>query len=180
MTYFIGAYWGRREESRQACAKRLADFMHGMAEQGPALSRWFKKGSSRKASLVELPRDPEGLGPLLKTNQRDIGGDAIAELGFNFAAWTGRDVGTIASIAMTCGAYSPAIRNSVVVSFDPTTEVPTSEFLQAILKAAVAAFDPEDAVASSTESLAAHATLPAWQAPAVFRYKHGAGFAIGG
>lgn len=179
MTYFVGAYWGARVESRPVCARRLLGFLHGMAEQDPTLSRWFKRTSSRKASLVELPRDPDKLGLLLKTNSRDIGGDAIAELGFNFAAWTGRDVGTIAHFTMTCGAYCPAIRNSVVVSFDPMSEMLTSELLHGILKAVVAAFDPEDAVVSSIESLAAHATLLPWQVPAMFRYRQGSGFAIG-
>jgi hypothetical protein len=175
MAYFVGAYWGQREESRQACADRMSVFLHALAKQDAALSNWFKKTASRKAPLVALPHDTDGLGTHLRTNQRDIGGEAIAELGFNFSAWTGREVAMPPSLAATCGAYSPVVRNSVVVSFDPAAQ-PTPDLLQGILRAAVTAFDPEDAVVSSTERLSAHASLPAWKAPAVVRFKLGSGF----
>lgn len=175
MTYFVGAYWGPRKESRQASAERMSAFLHGLAKQDAALSQWFKKAASRKAPLVAVSNDPDGLVPLLKTNQRDVGGDVIAELGFNFAAWTGRDANLTASLAVTCGAFSPVVRNSVVVSFDPAAS-PTLDLLQGILTAAVTAFDPEDAVVNSTERLSAHVSLPAWKIPAVFRYRLGSGF----
>lgn len=175
MAHFVGAYWAQRQESRQACARRMSAFLHDLAQQDAALSQWFKKATSRKAPLVAVPNDPDGLVPLLKANQRDIGGDVIAELGFNFSAWTGREADMAASLAATCGAYSPVVRNSVVLSFDPAAS-PTLDLLQRILKAAVTAFDPEDAVVNSTERLSAHATLPAWEAPAASRYKRGSGF----
>ena len=175
MAYFVGAYWGPREESRQACARRLSELLHKLSEQDTALSKWFKKATSKKAALVALPHDSDGLVALLKTNQRDIGGDAIAELGFNFSAWTGREQGRAASLMATCGAYSPAVRNSVVLSFDHAASL-TPDLLEGILNAVVAAFDPVDAVVSSIESLSAHAGLPAWQAPAMARYRRGVGF----
>lgn len=175
MTYFVGAYWGQREESRQACARRLSAFLRALAEQDSALSHWFKKAASRKAPLVALPNDPDGIERLLRVNHADIGGEVFADLGFKFSAWTGQEKNMAASLAMTCGAYSPVVRNSVVVSFDPAVS-PRLDLLQGILKAAVTAFDPEDAVVSTTERLAAHASLPAWKAPAVFRYRQGSGF----
>jgi hypothetical protein len=146
-----------------------------LAEQDAALSHWFKKAASRKAALVAVPDDPGGLEPLLKTNQRDIGGNAIAELGFNFSAWTGREVGILASLAVTCGAYSPVVRNCVVVSFDPGAS-PTLDLLERILRATVAAFNPEDAVVNSTERMSTHVSLPAWKVPAVLRYTLSSGF----
>lgn len=178
MAYFVGAYWGARKELRLTCAERLSKFLCAISEEDVALSTWFKKVSSRKAPLVEIPKDPELLSRLLKTNNRDIGGDAIVELGFNFGAWTGKDSGLVASFRMTCGAYSAAIRNSVVVTFESDAATPAIDLLQRILERSVAAFDPEDAVVSSTEVLAACRGVPASRAPAVFRYKRGSGFSL--
>lgn len=175
MAYFVGAYWGSRKESRQACAERMSAFLHGLAKQDAALSQWFKKATSRATPLVAVPKETHGLLPLLKTNQRDVGGDVISELGFNFSVWTGREENLPASLAATCGAYGPVVRNSVVVSFAPAAS-PTLDLLQRILRAAVTAFDPEDAVVNFTERLSAHASLPAWKAPALYRYKLGSGF----
>jgi len=177
MTYFVGVYWGQREESRQECASRISAFLQALPMHDAGLSQWYKKAASRKAPLVALPCDPDGLGPLLKTNRRDIGGDAIAELGFNFSAWTGRETDMQASLAATCGAYSPVVRNFVVVSFEMEVS-PTLDLLQGILRSAVTAFDPEDGVVSSTDDLSAHASLPAWKVPSVFRYRRGAGFSV--
>jgi hypothetical protein len=175
MAYLVGAYWQQRMESRQSCTLRVRQFLHELAGLDSSLSNWYKRQTSRKAASVPLPTDLEGLRPLLKPNRRDVGGDVIAELGFNFSSWTGQDGDTAASLAVTCGAYSPVVRNSVVVAFDPAA-MPTSHLLEGVMKAAVSVFDPEDAVVSSTERLSAHAALPAWKVPAMFRYGRGTGF----
>ncbi|WAC71041.1 hypothetical protein OU995_15675 [Roseateles sp. SL47] len=120
----------------------MSAFLHDLAQQDAALSQWFQKATSRKAPLVAVPNDPDGLEPLLQVNQRDIGGNVIAELGFSFSAWTGREADMVASLSATCGVYSAVVRNSVVLSFDPAAS-PTLDLVQQILKAAVTAFDPE-------------------------------------
>jgi len=101
----------------------------------------------------------------------------MVELGFSFSAWNGleQEEHAPASLSVDCGAYSPVVGNSVVVSFDPATAPPLDR-LQGMLRAAVAAFDPEDGVVVSRESSDAYSTLPILQVPAVFRYKRGAGF----
>ena len=74
------------------CGSHGESFLQALAKQDVALSQWFKKAASRNAPLVALPDDPAKLGPILKTNQRDIGGDVIVELGFQLlAASTGRE-----------------------------------------------------------------------------------------
>jgi hypothetical protein len=175
MAHFVGIYWGPREESRTACALRMSAFLHALAKQDAAFALWFKKASSRKAPLVSLPNDADELSVLVKTNQRDVGSGAIVELGFSYSAWTGPSSRMTASLSATFGGLSPAVRNSVVLSFDPEAS-PAPDLLQSILPAAVAEFDPEDGGVSSTESLSAHPSLLAWQAPAVARYKAGSGF----
>lgn len=147
-SYIIGVYWGAREESRQVCAVRISKFIESLAIYDDGLSKWFKKMVSRKAPLVELSLDAEGIASLLKTNRRDIGKEVISDLGFNFSVWTGRESGMSASLAITGGAFSPVVRNAVVVSFD-SASTPSTELLQNILKAAIAAFDPDDGVVNS-------------------------------
>jgi hypothetical protein len=177
MAYFVGAYWGAREESQRECAVRVAAFLEALARDGIGLSQWYKKAKSRKAPLVLLPKDAEGLEPLLSVHLRDLDGEVVADLGFSFAAWTGPEAKAVGSLSVECGAYCSVvgmISNAVVVSFEPSPS-PTMEFLQEILRAAVSAFDPEDAVVNSSERLSQY-SLPVTEAPAIYRYKRGSGF----
>jgi hypothetical protein len=177
MAYFVGAYWGAREESQRECAVRVAAFLEALAREGIGLSQWYKKAKSRKAPLVALPKGVAELEPLLKANRRDIGGDVIADLGFSVSAWTGPEAKAVGSLSVKCGAYCSVIgmiSNAVVVSFESSSP-PDLEFLQEILRAAVSAFDPEDAVVNSSERLSQY-SLPVTEAPAIYRYKRGSGF----
>lgn len=175
MTYFIGAYWGERKETRLNCATRISTFLQMIANQDVLLSKWFKKGASKKISTVALPHNAEDLQDYLRSNQKDVGFDEIPELGFNFSAWTGKDTSMMASISSTCGASSHNVRNHIVVSFSNQRE-PELEFLKSILRKAVEVFEPEDAVVSTAEILVANPSMTAWEAPAIFRYKCGTGY----
>ena len=175
MSYTVGTYWGQRKESRQACASRISVFLQALAAQDVALSRWYRLLASRKGPLREFPSDVDGLLPLLGVNRRDIGGEAMVELGFDFSAWNGWNADPSASLSVGCGAFSPVVVNCGLVSFDAEAS-PTLDLLQGILRAAVTAFDPEDGVVVSDATLSAHPSLSIVETPAVFRYKRGAGF----
>jgi hypothetical protein len=149
--YTVGVYWGARAESREASAIRLAKFLNALASLDIGLAQWFKKVSTAKASLVALPNDAEAIEPMLKSNRRDIGGDVMHELGFSFSAWTGVTSGITADIAMTCGAYSPVIRNVSVVTFNSDV-APSIDLIQNVLLAAIAAFDPDEGAVRSRNS----------------------------
>ena len=177
MSYTVGAYWEERKESRQACASRISIFLQALAAQDTALSRWYKPLGSRKESLRELPRDVDGLLPLLGVNRRDFGGEVIVELGYDFSAWNGWKADVPASLSIGCGAFSPGISNRAVVSFDPEAS-PTLDLLQGILRAAVTAFDPEEGVVVSDATRSTHPLLPFLSRPAAFRYKQGVGFSV--
>jgi hypothetical protein len=127
--------------------------------------------------LRELPSDVDGLLPLLEEHRRDIGGEVIVELGFEFSAWNGWKTDIPASLSVSCGAFSHIAPNCVVVSFDPEAS-PALDLLQGILRAAVVAFDPEDGVVVSKATRLTHPSLPFLRQPAVFRYKRGAGFSV--
>jgi len=174
--YFVGIYWGPREESRQSSADRLSGFLCALASHNTVLSKWYKQGKSRKeASQVVLPNDSEGLAPLLKTNRRDIGREVIPELGFSFSAWSGPDASISASLMVTCGSYSRFTGNAVVIRFEPNPELDIG-MLESILHAAVAEFEPEHGVVSWSGAMSANDTLPIWEAPSLLRYQKGVGF----
>ena len=175
MSHTVGAYWGQRKESRQACATRVSVFLQALAAQDAALSRWYRLLASRKAPLRELPHDVDGLLPLLGVNRADIGGAVMVELGFDFSAWNGWKADIPASLSVYCGAFSPVVGNSAVVSFDPEAS-PKLDLLHGILRAAVTAFDPDDGIVVSDATLSAHPSPSILEMPAVFRYKRGAGF----
>jgi immunity protein 52 of polymorphic toxin system len=177
MSHIVGAYWGQRKESRQACASRISAFLQALAAQDAALSRWYRQLASRKEPLRELPHDVDGLLPRLGVNRADIGGEVMVELGFDFSAWNGWKADMQASLSVYCGAFSPFVGNSAVVSFDPEAS-PTPDLLQGILRAAVTAFDPDDGVVVSHATLSAQASPSILERPALFRYKRGAGFSV--
>jgi hypothetical protein len=175
MSHTVGAYWGQRKESRQVCASRISVFLHALAAQNAALSRWYDLIDSPEEPLRELPRDLDGLLPLLEEHRRDIGDEVMVELGFNFSGWNGWNADIPASLSVGCGAFSPVVGNCAVVSFDSEAS-PTLDLLREILRAAVTAFDPEDGVVVSKATSSAHPSLSIVETPAVFRYKRGAGF----
>src|SRR5258708_4075060 len=109
MSYVVGAYWGERKESRQACASRISVFLHALAARDAALSGGTKPLASRKERLRELPHDVDRLLPLLGVNRRDFGGEVIVELGFDFSAWNGWKADLPASLSVYCGAFSPFV-----------------------------------------------------------------------
>lgn len=115
MAYFVGAYWGQREESRQACAVRISAFLCELTQLDVALSLWFKMLNSRKEPLVALPNDPDGLEPLLRVNKTDIGDKIFTELGFSFSAWTGREADMGASLSVKCGGYWTPPHRAVLI-----------------------------------------------------------------
>jgi hypothetical protein len=174
--YFVGVYWGPRDESREACAARISAFLITLARQDAVLSRWFEQVFSLKQPLVPVPTTPEGLAPLLEVNRLDFGSrDVIPELGFSFSAWNGGEDGAAASVSASCGAYTPVVSNSAVVDFDPEI-VPAADVLRGILQSAVAAFDPDEGVVSSTKSALALGVSRIWDAPALYRYRRSSGF----
>lgn len=153
---FVGAYWGKRKETRDECAKRIADVLQRLGENHPALGTWYQKARSKSAAMkntVEL--SPGSIGRILRTNTRDTDGSPIAELGFSIGVWNGNDE-LPASFSATCGGYSDFVKNSAVLDFDPSwdyVELVTSGRLRTVLVDLVKALDPDKAVVTSHEYL---------------------------
>lgn len=171
--YFIGVYWGPRKEPRLACAARLSTFLTALTTNEYGFIRWMRKGKVQGGQAVQTTEAT--IAKLLRTNNRDVGGEAIAELGFSFSVWSQSNSGIVVSLSATCGAFSPRISNSLVVSFDPSAD-PTMDLLREIFTKAVETFDPELGVVSTMDALATVTPEPAWNAPSLFRYARSDGF----
>lgn len=184
-TCIVGAYWGVRKETREACAERLLRFLRVLRHKDPALGRWFRKMRKKTDPVLPMPDNAAALADLLTVNLDDsTPRRAIVELGFGLSAWRGFDAAAPASFLGTCGSYSTLVGNSFVLTCDDETT--SRDLLQIYLKAMVEAFEPDDAIAHDGASLeAAHKVINAaeWERrpkitdpPAIYRYKKGRGF----
>jgi hypothetical protein len=153
---FIGAYWNARQESLAQSAERLASALQSLATCDMRLANWFAKGRRKKAASAEaIEINSDALSSVLKTNNRDSDGTAIAELGFNLGLWNGDD-SFPCSFNATCGGYSEFVKNSAVLQLPSDGNVLTSlskDSLREILLGIVSAFDPDIAVLTSNEYL---------------------------
>jgi len=149
-SFHLGAYWGPRAESVDACAARLARFLAELAEVTPILGSWFKKAGSRKAALKHrIEPSVEELRRLLWGGRarRDFDRSVISELGFSEFMWNGQDVEV--GLSVSCGAYTttPGLISNVVVLRLPEAEGEALELYQrrvalAVMRSAVTVWEP--------------------------------------
>ncbi len=167
-TPFVGAYWTSRRETKERCARRVAEFF-GRIQMIPDLACWFTKGGSTKVAIrLPVPANAEGILPFLKTNNRDTDGSAIAELGFSLNLWNGRST----SLSVTCGAFSPVIRNAIVLNLPTAAEVEAKDLMdmRSLLEAVIDIWEPDQAVATSFQLMADRGGGMPWQTKGWFNY----------
>lgn len=172
MSFFVGAYWGVREERREACAERIAAFLLSVSTLDVALAQWSKQTASRRKAQTAISADQQSIQSLLSTNKTDIGKTTIPELGFSFSAENRDKVW----LQATVGAFHPRISNAVVVTFSMEKTPPRLELLQGLVHSAVNAFDPDHAAAFSRDVFRGVQGQPLLQRPAVYRYVKSVGF----
>src|SRR4051794_30187502 len=116
-TYYIGAYWGARRESADACAHRTQHFLECLAACDPLFLHWFKLGQSRKEALQhEIKPDQETLQKALLAGKNRTDRDQVLEdLGFRLGLWTGGNDEGSAGLSIHCGCYSSRVGNSCVI-----------------------------------------------------------------
>jgi hypothetical protein len=149
---FVGAYWTAREETRIACAGRIAAFLRSLAGK-PLLSRWYLKGRSRTTAVTPLDLTVEGIAKKLRQNHTDIPRRPIPDLGFSLGIWNGDDEAS-AGLMLKCGAYSTWVGNSVVLSLprqEPPNDAAALARFRELVEKIAAAFDPDVAVPTSSE-----------------------------
>lgn len=118
-SFYVGAYWGPREEPVEACARRLASFLSNLGDLHPLLATWYGTGASRRDALARrVDLSAAALQRLLLAgqNHRDDDGTVIGDLGYSVALWNGQDseVGLMAH----CGAWATLagpVSNSIIL-----------------------------------------------------------------
>ena len=108
-TYYVGAYWGARQETVAECARRAELFFHALKRCDPSWTQWFRAAHRPTRELPGHPvrtDDAQALGELLERgrNRTDFGKKVIEELGFNFRLWNQWSENT--TLSVTCGSHS--------------------------------------------------------------------------
>jgi hypothetical protein len=123
---------------------------------------------SRKAALrSEISLDFASIENRLRANQRDTDGEPIADLGFHFGAWNGKE----ASFSATIGAWNRIVANAVVLNLGGDDELSASAY-RALVEAVIEVFDPDHAVVTSHHLLELVEAKHPWEA-GLFTYERG-------
>jgi len=156
--YYVGAYWGPRKETALECARRAELFFHRLARCDPSFAQWYRGGRGAPRGLPGHPVVPElnELEKLLLQSRSytDVDKEVIEDLGFRRMMWNAKKEAT--DISLSCGGYSPwGGPNSCLLK--PPRQGSIRErllcnpVLAEVLTSMVTAWDPDFAVASSTE-----------------------------
>jgi hypothetical protein len=155
--YYVGAYWGPRKETALECARRTELFFHMLARCDPSFNQWYRAGRGFPRELPGWPVHPqaeEWEKLLLKRRLRnDVDKGVIENLGFRARVWNARKEAT--HVSLHCGVYSPWSHNSCLLESlslkglqERLLRVP---LLAEVLTSMATAWDPDFAIASSTE-----------------------------
>lgn len=159
-SYLIGAYWGPREETVEACAERLCLFLECLGRCDPLFEDWFEKGRSRKDDLKRRVQtnDRKAMEALLlKGRIYSDDGRLMEDLGFQVGLWTGDQQGEVATLSVSCGSYAlrPGI-NSCVIKPPPigagASRILQVQLLTELVRCVVSAWEPNWGVVTSSDS----------------------------
>ena len=53
LRFYVGAYWGPRQESLDDCADRASRFLSGLVSLHPIFQSWYLQGASRSDGLKQ-------------------------------------------------------------------------------------------------------------------------------
>ncbi|MFE8605138.1 Imm52 family immunity protein [Archangium violaceum] len=156
--YYVGAYWGPRQETALECARRAELFFHMLARCDPTFTQWYGAGRGSPRELPGWPVRPElkELESLFLKgrNRTDVGREVIEDLGFSRIVWNAKKEAT--EIHLTCGGYSPWGGPNLCLLYPPRQGAVRERLLQApvlaeVLTSMVTAWNPDYAMAGSSQ-----------------------------
>lgn len=112
-SYYLGAYWGNREESAAECGRRTAVLLRSLSGCDAVFACWFERGVSPPDALNRpVVPDPDALRTLFErgANRQDEKRSAMQELGFRISLWNGRRGDESAGLSLLCGCYGSTAR----------------------------------------------------------------------
>jgi len=146
----VGVYWPARRETAEVCASRLAKYLLSLRSAFPALTGWYRKGGAVPRAISFDENEREQLLDIVSAgaNKRDVGGEAIEELGFRVGLWNNRKESEAVSLGITCGLFSnsPGLTNAVTLSLPKDLEALSlqgNDALRKLLLIQVEAWSPE-------------------------------------
>jgi len=156
-TYYVGVYWGARQETAAACAHRASRFFQSLAACAPSFQQWYLPARGRSTpgtpGLPLRANDLQALEAVMLEGRHftDSGHHVIEELGFTLTAWNSRKHAS--DMTLSCGSSSPHVGNACVMSFPSQGEVferlVSTPLLTQVLSCMVSAWEPEWGVATS-------------------------------
>jgi hypothetical protein len=156
--YYVGAYWGARQETALECARRAEPFFHMLSRCDPSFAQWYQPGRSIPRELPGAPVHPEvkDLEKLFLRgrNRAGSGGTVIEDLGFSRTLWNAKKGET--NIRLSCGGYSPWGPPNLCLLYPPTEGETRERLLCApvlaeVLTCMATAWDPDFGMATSSE-----------------------------
>lgn len=120
--YYVGAYWGNRQESPGDCARRTRLLLQELSRCDSAFGQWFEKGRSRTDALQRpVNPDEEVLRELFERSRsrRSVSGGTVSDLGFRVGLWNGAPEDESTALSLSCGGYASTsktwVPNSCVI-----------------------------------------------------------------
>lgn len=146
----LGAFWGARQESVDACAERASAFLTRLSACDRIFAHWFERARSPMQAFegAQGP-DHDVLTKLLLKgrNRTDVGRNVLEDLGFSLSLWNGVKDDGDTRLGVSCGVYSPWNHNSCVIELPervPAAErVLTVETLTCVVRATVSSWEPD-------------------------------------
>ena len=156
--YYVGSYWGPRQETALECARRAESFLSMLARCESSFAQWYRAG---RGSPRELPGHP--VLPESKTLEKlflgsrsrgAVGKTAADDSGFSRILWNAKRDAT--DLHLTCGGSSPWGPPNACWLDPPWEGEVRKRLLQApvlarILTTMATTWDPDYGIASSTE-----------------------------
>lgn len=162
----IGAYWGPRCESAEACVRRCCEMFAHFSHINVRLVEWYHKTRSQRerGTRIDVSNTAQIRG-LLNQGRHKSGceNECAEDLGTIVALWNGAQVAADAmDLTITCGAYHPTIgNNAVFLSLPPTLgTLGAISSLRHTLLAVALSFEPEWAGLFSSGAMCARPFVP--------------------
>ena len=161
-TYYVGAYWGARRESAEACAQRALVFFQAMAGCDDSFGRWFGPPRSRKQAPPAISWDIPTLREMFtQGSTRNDAGNVIEDLGFHVSLdngmWPGTRQREFAALRMICGGWAEHVPNSCVLNLPSAgasmERIVQGPMLEKIMRAMILAWEPAWGVVNSSSHL---------------------------
>ena len=150
--FYLGAYWGARQEDSTSCARRASIFLQSLERVDELFATWYLKSRAMAKTGRLIPIDPQALADLFAAgvNRRDVDATPIRELGFTITAWAQAENKQTSSLRITCGASNPYVGNACVLEFPEYGPFDANAMIR-IVEAAAEAFDPDIVNVNSDE-----------------------------